>query len=116
MKKFVSLEELVKGFQAERQEEWIFTNMEQWNNASKNNSFYIITDEEIDELADDEVYESSSGAFLPRSLEDQDLYPWLLTSTLDGILLNLNGGKDAPLEKIRDAINHYRENDTFLND
>ena len=114
MKKFRSLEELVKTFQAESQEEWIYTNMEQWNNSSKSNEFYIITEDEIDELADDEVYESASGAFLPKELEDQNLYPWILTSTLEGILLNLNGGKNAPLEKIRGAINFYRENDAFL--
>jgi len=114
MKKFRSLEELVKTFQAESQEEWIYTNMEKWNNSSQSNEFYIITEEEIDELADDEVYESENGAFLPKGLEDQDLYPWLLTSTLEGILLNLSGGKNAPLEKIRGAINFYRENDTFL--
>ena len=114
MKKFRSLEELVKTFQAESQEEWIYTNMEKWNNSSQSNEFYIITEEEIDELADDEVYESESGAFLPKGLEDQDLYPWLLTSTLEGILLNLSGGKNAPLEKIRGAIKFYRENDTFF--
>jgi hypothetical protein len=56
MKKFRSLDELVKTFQAESQEEWIYTNMEQWNNSSMSNEFYIITEEEIDDLADDEVY------------------------------------------------------------
>lgn len=114
MKKIESFEILVMTFQANNHEEWIYTNLEQWNSAPESSTFYMISDEEVDELPDEDVYESSSGAFLPKILEDEDLYPWLLTSALEGILLHLHDGKNAPLEEVRAAIEHYRENDTFL--
>jgi hypothetical protein len=96
---------------------WAYTAMKQWLDNPNSAVFYLISEDEIDDLDDDDVYEADFGGYLPIALKELNLYPWLETDTLGGILENASVGvnpSDKDVETFILAVNHYREFDGFF--
>jgi hypothetical protein len=92
--------------------EWVYINLNEWKNNPCLCEFYIISDKEVDDLSDDEVYESEAGPFLPISCKHLDLYPWMTADVLEGIYFNLKG--KTKNDDLIAGIEYYREFDDFL--
>lgn len=117
MKRIHSLFELYINIIENIENEWIYANMEEWATSPENCDFYIIPEAEMDEMPDDEVYESEAGPLLPINLQKFKLWPWMEIATLQGIVENLNmmEMKKFDADLLIKSINHYREFDDFLN-
>ena len=115
MKKMTSLSELYEHVVVTADNEWVYANIEKWLNNPKDCDFYFISEEEVEEMADDEVYESKAGPYLPISVESLDLHPWMQLDILKGVVENshIDGGRFDG-DKFIKAINYYRENDDFM--
>ena len=62
--------------------EWIYANIKIWLESPRNCIFYIVSEDEINDMPDDEIYESEAGPYLPISLRHLDLHPWMEIATL----------------------------------
>ncbi|WP_151742697.1 MULTISPECIES: hypothetical protein [unclassified Acinetobacter] len=115
MTQIVTIRDLYETAIRAKENEWIYVNLIAWNKSPKESIFFIISEEEVDNLPDEKVYESDDGAFLPIALQELYLSPWMEISTLKGVIENLklisNNFND---ESFIQGINYYREYDTFL--
>ena len=95
---------------------WIYTNISTWNNSPSSAKFFFIDEDEVYDMADDEVYETENGGYLPLSLRELDLYPWFESGTLVGVIENASITQ-APgqneVDRFIFAANYYREYDDF---
>ncbi|MFI8618593.1 hypothetical protein ACIGHN_24125 [Acidovorax sp. NPDC077693] len=115
MKKMTSLSELYECVASAGENEWIYTNIEAWHNNPQHCEFYFISEDEVEEMADDEVYESEAGPYLPASVKNLDLYPWMQIDVLKGVLENAGiNNEHFDDNNFVKAINYYRENDDFM--
>jgi hypothetical protein len=97
--------------------EWIYTNEKVWDEDPINSKFYVITESEIDELPDDQIYDFDGyGSYLPINLKHLDLCPLIETQTLKGVIANLILSKNFDMNLLIKGINHYLEFDDFLDD
>jgi hypothetical protein len=115
MIKSSSLSELYEHVITASENEWVYANIELWNESPQKCEYFIISEEETDEMPDEEVYESDAGPYLPISLQHLNLYPWMELATLKGVVENLKMAKKGFDEKkFILGINYYRENDDFM--
>ena len=115
MEKINSLFDLYDNTVSALDNEWVYVNVGAWENNPKLCSFYIISEEEVDALADDEVYESDAGPYLPIAVKSLDLHPWMQLDVLKGVIENARvKNEHFDEEKFIRAINYYRENDNFM--
>lgn len=95
---------------------WIYTNLEAWESSPSSANFFFIDEDEVFDMPDDQIYETDDGGYLPLALRDLDLYPWLESATLVGVIDNASIPRDPSQEEIERfaiAANHYREYDDF---
>jgi hypothetical protein len=116
MEKIGSISHLFKATINSNENEWIYTNLETWNTTPKKCDFYIISEAEIDDLPDEEVYESQAGPYLPITLQNLNLSPWMEIAVLQGVIQNLKlkDGDRIDDDLLIDGINYYREYDDFM--
>lgn len=119
MRELASIVDLIETVFRSKENEWIYTNIDAWNKQPKNTKFWLISESEVDELDDSEIYESDDGPLLPLSLQPENLSPWMLLDTIRGVLLNLCIDKYTTIDiNITDlvirGVNYYREHDNFL--
>jgi hypothetical protein len=77
VERFDSLPSLYEALPRLEGTEWVYTNKQNWNREPQKAEFFVIPEREVDALPDEAVYESEHGPFLPRSLGDKDLIPWM---------------------------------------
>lgn len=95
---------------------WIYTNLDEWRKSPNSAKFFFIDEDEVNDLADDEVYETKDGGYLPLTLRELDLYPWFESGTLVGVIENASiphEPSQKEIERFVLAANHYREYDDF---
>ncbi len=112
MIKISSINSLIEILLNHHENEWVYTNLSQWKKNPSKCDFFIISEKEIDNLPDNEVYESEAGPFLPISLQHLDLYPWMQIDTLKGVVSNL--GINLDNDNFINGVEYYREYDDFL--
>ena len=116
MEKFNSLRNLFYFINNSLENEWVYVNLDEWLKNPLKCYFYVIPETEVDEMPDDEVYESEEGPFLPISLRDLNLSPWMEIDTLKDVLQNLRIEDEKSFDEnlfIR-GINYFREYDDFM--
>ena len=96
--------------------EWVYANRDAWAKCPEGCVFYVIPESEIDDMPDDEVYESEGGSCLPINLQHLDLWPWMEISNLQGVIENLRmmNREVFDVDMFIKGINYYRENDDFM--
>ena len=116
MKEFNSIKEVALYALGQDENEWVYTNIEKWKLQPKSCKFWVIPETDIDELSEEDLYESAEGPFLPKKLESENLYPWMMQDILAGVLNNLkmNCAENYSEEMFIKGINHYRDFDAFL--
>lgn len=95
---------------------WIYTNLETWMRSPQSSEFFFIDEDEVESMADDDIYESDHGGYLPLTLQTLDLYPWFVSGTLLGVIENASIPQvpdQGEIERFIFAANHYREYDDF---
>jgi len=115
MKLINSLSDLYDAIAESADNEWVYVNLATWSSKPEDCPFYIIPEAEIDEMSDDEIYESEAGPYLPIQLRHLNLWPWMEIGTLQGVIQNLNMGNktDFNADLFVKGINYYREHDDF---
>jgi len=116
MKKYTLLADLLLVVEKTEDEQWVYVDRNKWKRSPESCSFWLIPESEVDNMPDDEVYESDAGPFLPLALKDENLYPWLTMDTLRGIMYNLRlkGSISSNIPLIIKGINYYLEYDDFM--
>ncbi|OAE12175.1 hypothetical protein AZH11_15520 [Pseudomonas simiae] len=96
--------------------DWVYTNLDKWEEEPEKAIFYLISEDEIDDLEDDDkTVENSAGELIPKSLEKENVETWLDVQTLQAIFEVIQKKVKAPDSDILiQAINHYREYDDFM--
>ena len=108
---YTSINELFDNLSDLAQREWIYANIDTWNNSPKNTKFFYITWEEIQDLNDDEIFENADGAELPIALRDDSPKEWMLVNVLTHIH-EVHAGR-FNVDVLIEDINYYRKFDTF---
>lgn len=118
MEKLTSIIDLFSIIEKIEGNEWVYTNKEKWRLSPEQCAFWLIPESEVDNMPDDEVYESDSGPFLPLSLKDENLHPWMTVDALHGVVQNLKikNVNSGNLHATVQGINHYLEYDDFLDE
>jgi hypothetical protein len=116
MKKMQDITNLFSTINSATDNDWVYTNQDIWENEPEKAVFYLISEDEIDDLEEDEkTVENSAGELIPKSLEKENVETWIDVQTLqaifDVIQKKVNAPDDAMLIR---AINHYREYDDFM--
>lgn len=116
MKKIKGITNLFSTINSAIDNDWIYTNLDEWQDEPEKSVFYLITEDEIDDLEeDDKTVENSAGELIPKSLEKENVETWLDVQTLQAIFEVIQKKVKAPANDILiRAINHYRENDDFM--
>lgn len=112
MRSFPSLADLLSALLDIPSNEWVYVDLHGWKTQPQSCVFYVIPEEEVDALPDEDVYLSEAGPYLPVSLQALNLYPWMALPTLLGVVQHLPA--QADLARTVEAINHYREYDDFM--
>lgn len=96
--------------------DWVYTNLESWEQQPESSVFYLISEDEIDELDDNnQTVENTSGEVIPKSLERENIETWLDIQTLQAISQVIQKSVKTPDSTLLiQAINHYREQDDFM--
>lgn len=116
MKKMQGITNLFSTINSATDNDWVYTNQDKWENEPEKAVFYLISEDEIDDLEEDEkTVENSAGELIPKALEKENVETWIDVQTLqaifDVIQKKVNAPDDATLIR---AINHYREYDDFM--
>lgn len=116
MKKIQGITSLFETVNVLAGNDWIYTNLEKWEQQPDQAVFYYITEEEIDVLEEEDgTVENTVGEPIPRSLEQENIETWLDVQTLQAISQiiqkNIKALDHVILIK---AVNHYREYDDFM--
>lgn len=112
MNSYKSIDELIACLSLLEQGEWIYVNIDSWNNNPENTEFYYISWDYIQSLDDEEIYLDEEDMEMPLIVKELNLKGWMLVSSLSYISENkLSSGHDN--RWFIDEINHYREYDTF---
>lgn len=116
MKKIQGIANLFDTIHPVSENAWVYTNLKKWEQQPENAVFYLITEDEIDELEeDDETVENTAGEIIPKSLERENVETWLEVQTLQAISQIIQKNVKAPNSIVLiQAINHYREYDDFM--
>ena len=116
MKKMQGFTNLFSTVNSHTDNDWVYTNLDKWEEEPRNAIFYLISEEEIDDLEeDDKTVENSAGELIPKSLEKENVETWLDVQTLQAIFEVIQKKVTAPDNDILiRAINHYREYDDFM--
>lgn len=96
--------------------DWVYTNLESWEQQPESSVFYLISEDEIDELDDNnQTVENTSGEVIPKSLERENIETWLDIQTLQAISQVIQKSVKTPDSTLLiQAINHYGEQDDFM--
>ncbi|EMK0756649.1 hypothetical protein J0A78_01305 [Providencia rettgeri] len=109
---FQTLESLLASLTALEQNEWIYTNVKEWDKNPDLASFYYIPWDYLQELDDDEIYLDDEDLEMPKSLENMKLRGWMVVCDLA-----LFNEKQKELDKTRqwviEEINYYRDYDAY---
>ncbi|MBN6151714.1 hypothetical protein JR065_15315 [Xanthomonas sp. AmX2] len=95
---------------------WVYTNVDGWARQPENAVFYLIAEDELDELEEaGRTVQNSAGETIPQALAEEDVETWLDVQTLRAISQvvrkhDMAAGSDVLIQ----AINHYREYDDFM--
>jgi hypothetical protein len=116
MQKLISIKDLVQAVLSSEENEWVYTNKDAWRKNPSTSNFYIISEKEINNRDDDQIYETDDGVELPLELKSENIYPWMLIDIFKGVLQNLkiNSWNETDEFMIINGINHYLEFDDFL--
>lgn len=116
MKKMKGITDLFSTINSVTDNDWIYTNLDEWEQQPENAVFYLITEDEIDDLEeDDKTVENSAGETIPKSLEKENVETWVDVQTLQAISQIIHKKIKTPDSAILiQAINHYREYDDFM--
>lgn len=112
MNSYKSIDELIASLSLLDQGEWIYVNLNLWNNDPENVIFYYISWDYIQDLADDEIYLDEEDMEMPLVVKELNLRGWMLVSSLNYIAQNKSNG-EYDSKWFIDEINYYREYDTF---
>lgn len=95
---------------------WVYANLEQWEQQPEKSVFYLITEDELDEMElRGETVENTVGELIPKSLAQENVETWLDVQTLQAIAQFILKSVKAPDGSVLiQAINHYREYDDFM--
>jgi hypothetical protein len=116
MKKMQGVTNLFSTVNSHTDNDWVYTNLDKWEEEPEKAIFYLISEDEIDDLEeDDKTVENSAGELIPKSLEKENVETWLDVQTLQAIFEVIQKKVKAPDSDILiRAINHYREYDDFM--
>ncbi|UVH52370.1 hypothetical protein P0D91_01200 [Pseudomonas sp. CBSPBW29] len=116
MKKIQGIASLFETVNVLAGNDWIYTNLEKWEQRPDQAVFYHITEEEIDVLEEEYgTVENTVGEPIPRSLEQEDIETWLDVQTLQAISQIIQKNIEVLDQGILiKAVNHYREYDDFM--
>lgn len=116
MKKMQGIIDLFSTLDSVTDNDWVYTNLEKWEEQPETAVFYLISEDEIDNLEeDDKTVENSAGETIPKTLEKENVETWLDVQTLQAISQILQKKIKSPDNAILiKAINYYRENDDFM--
>ena len=116
MKKMQGITNLFSTVNSHTDNDWVYTNLDKWEEEPEKAIFYLISEDEIDDLEeDDKTVENSAGELIPKSLEKENVETWLDVQTLQAIFEVIQKKVNAPDNDILiRAINHYREYDDFM--
>lgn len=116
MKKMQGITNLFSTVNSHTDNDWVYTNLDKWEEEPEKAIFYLISEDEIDDLEeDDKTVENSAGELIPNSLEKENVETWLDVQTLQAIFEVIQKKVKAPDSDILiRAINHYREYDDFM--
>jgi len=115
MEEFQGLNALIDKTVGKEINGWIWVNLDQLNQNAIEAEYYLIDDEYLWELDEDEVYENEQGDELPLSLKDKNLKSWLEIPMIEDVISYLKHNTPKPnIELIEKALKYYFENDAFL--
>ncbi|MDL2188868.1 hypothetical protein P5706_32305 [Pseudomonas sp. ChxA] len=116
MKKMQDITNLFSTINSHTDNDWVYTNLEKWEAHPESAIFYLISEDEIDDLEEeDKTVENSAGELIPKSLAKENVETWLDAQTLLAIFEIIQKKVKAPDDDILiRAINHYREFDDFM--
>lgn len=116
MKKIQGIIKLFEAIHSVSVNDWVYTNLKIWEKEPEKTVFYLISEDEIDELEDEGgTVENTSGEVIPKSLERENVETWLDIQTLQAISHVIQKSVKAPGGTLLiQAINYYREYDDFM--
>lgn len=116
VKKIQGVIKLFEVVHAISENDWVYTNLESWEQQPESSVFYLISEDEIDELDDNnQTVENTSGEVIPKSLERENIETWLDIQTLQAISQVIQKSVKTPDSTLLiQAINQYREQDDFM--
>ena len=112
MNHYKSIDELIVSLPLLDQGEWIYVNLDSWENNPENTGFYYIPWNYIQDLNDEEIYFDEENMEMPLVVKELNLKGWMLVSSLHYIVKNKSNNRHNN-QWLIEEINYYREDDTF---
>lgn len=95
--------------------EWVYSNVKSLFWKPLNATFYIIPEEEINNMSEDEIYVDEDGCEMPKEYKHLKLSEWLEVADIEDIIEYLSNQKeDADIRLKAKALQYYYKNDAFM--